>query len=272
MYGAIIGDIIGSIYEFEDGRILDRTEFFKDTSSFTDDSVMTIAVGEALMNVGFNATQEKIKQHVVNSMQKWGKLYPDAGYGERFSQWIKDKHPTPYNSFGNGSAMRVSAVGWLYDSIERTREVARATAEVSHNHPEGIRGAETIASVIYLARIGKSKQEIREYVEQEFGYDLNISCEELQNAHITNVTCQITVPEAIVAFLAGQNFEDVIRIAVSFGGDTDTLTAIAGSMAEAYYGVSYWMIAECRKRLDKQMLKTVDKFQTRIAKIINIGG
>lgn len=264
MYGAIAGDMIGSIYEFEYGRHLDRTEFFKDSSSFTDDTVMTVAVGEALMNSGKDASIEKIKKNLIKSMQKYGKLYPDAGYGEKFSQWLKDKKPIPYCSCGNGSAMRVSSVGWMYDSLERTRKVASATAEVSHNHPEGVKGAEAVASAIYLSRVGKSKQEISDYITAEFGYDFNISCDKLRSAHITNTLCQVSVPEAFVAFLNGNNFEDVIQIIISFGGDSDTLAAIAGSIAEAYYGVPEWMKVECKKRLDSKMLHVLQKFKTMI--------
>ena len=260
MIGAIIGDIIGSIYEFSAGRILNPDEFFKESSRFTDDSVMTLAVGKALMDAGPKASADKIKKYAIKYMQKYGKKYPDAGYGGQFSQWLKDKHCTPYNSFGNGSAMRVSAAGWLYDSIEKTREVATATAAVSHNHPEGIKGAEAVASVIYLARTGKNKEELAQYVENEFGYDIRRDPELIRKTYKANVTCQGTVPEAIIAFLSGETFEDVIRIAVSFGGDTDTLTAIAGSIAEAYFDIPEWIQEEACRRLDKNQKSVLKKF------------
>ena len=263
VYGAVIGDIVGSPYEFSIGRDLKPKDFFIDGSVFTDDSVMTLAIGDALMKAGKSASTAKIKRYIIRSMQRYGKRYPDAGYGEKFSQWLKDRHCEPYNSCGNGSAMRVSAAGWLYDSIDRTREVARCTAEVSHNHPEGIKGAEAVVSVIYLARCGKSKNEIAEYVTREFGYNINKTVDSICANYIGNTTCQGTVPEAIVAFLKGESFEDIIRIAVSFGGDTDTLTAIAGSMAEAYYGIPDWIKNECDKRLDKKQLSVLKKFNAK---------
>jgi ADP-ribosylglycohydrolase len=193
-------------------------------------------------------------------MKKWGKKYPDAGYGEKFNQWLKSKNSEPYNSCGNGSAMRVSSVGWLYDSLERTCEVAKITAEVTHNHPEGIKGAEAVASVIYLARTGSPKKVIAEHITQKFGYNINKTCESIRAHYVGNMTCQGTVPEAIVAFLEGESFEDVIRLAVSLGGDCDTLTCIAGSMAEAFYGVPDWLSVECENRIKKDMLKVLRKF------------
>lgn len=164
MYGAIAGDIIGSPYEFDRGHKKKEFELFAEGAAFTDDTVMTVAVAEALLNAGKDAPLEMIRQNVVQAMQQWGRKYPHAGYGGRFRYWLQASDPQPYGSYGNGSAMRVSAAGWLYDSLERTRAVARATAEVTHNHREGIKGAEAVASVIYLARNGKRKEEIREYV------------------------------------------------------------------------------------------------------------
>ena len=162
MYGAILGDIIGSPFEFDRGDRTKEFDLFSKGCDFTDDSVMAIAVGEALLAVGAEATVKEIEEAVITNMQDWGKRYPYAGYGGRFSHWLKEKSPKPYGSYGNGSAMRVSAAGWLYDSMERTREVAKATANVTHNHPEGIKGAEATASAIYMARNGSSKEEIKE--------------------------------------------------------------------------------------------------------------
>ncbi len=263
MYGAIIGDMVGSPYEFDQGRkVKDFGPLFIKRSVFTDDSVMTIAVAEALMDVGPEAAEEKIKSAVVKSMQKWGRKYPDAGYGGRFIGWLAEKDPKPYGSWGNGSAMRVSSVGWLYDSIERAREVAKWTAEVTHNHPEGIKGAEATASAIFLARKGRSKDEIREYIIKEFGYDLSRTCDEIRPTYHHVESCQETVPEAVTAFLEGKDFEDVIRTAVSLGGDCDTLTCIAGGIAEAVYGVPENFKTECKKRLPKNMLEVLTNFSS----------
>ena len=160
MYGAILGDIIGSRFEFDRGGKTKDFELLTEEDKFTDDSVMTVAVAEALMDAGKEASVKEIEAACVRSMQKWGKAYPYAGYGGNFRRWLRERDPKPYGSYGNGSAMRVSAAGWLYDSLERTREVARATAIVSHNHPEGLKGAECTAAVIYMARTGASKEEI----------------------------------------------------------------------------------------------------------------
>ena len=234
---------------------------FSKGCSFTDDSVMTIAVGEALLAVGPEATVKEIEEAVVTKMQDWGKRYPYAGYGGRFRYWLRERNPKPYGSYGNGSAMRVSAVGWLYDSLERTREVARATANVTHNHPEGIKGAEATASAIYMARNGFSKEEIKEYIEGEFHYNLNRTLDEIRPGYHMDETCQRTVPEAIIAFLESKDFEDAIRNAVSLGGDTDTLGAITGSIAEAFYGISDVLIAECRSRIDEGLMTDIlDEF------------
>ena len=261
MYGAILGDIIGSPFEFDRGDKTKEFDLFTKGCDFTDDSVMTIAVGEALLAVGPEATVKEIEEAVVTNMQDWGKRYPYAGYGGRFRYWLRERNPKPYGSYGNGSAMRVSAVGWLYDSLERTREVARATANVTHNHPEGIKGAEATASAIYMARNGFSKEEIKEYIEREFHYNLNRTLDEIRPGYHMDETCQRTVPEAIIAFLESKDFEDAIRNAVSLGGDTDTLGAITGSIAEAFYGISAVLIAECRSRIDEGLMTDIlDEF------------
>ncbi|MEE0492451.1 ADP-ribosylglycohydrolase family protein [Catenibacterium sp.] len=266
MYGAILGDIIGSPFEFDRG---DKTKYFKLFSRrfhFTDDSVMTLAVCEALLKVGQDATVKEIEDAVITSMQSWGRRYPHEGYGGYFRRWLTARHPEPYNSFGNGSAMRVSAAGWLYDSLEKTRVVAKATANVTHNHPEGIKGAEATASAIFMARNGSSKEEIKKYIENEFHYDLNRTLDEIRPSFHMDETCQKTVPEAIIAFLEARNFEDAIRNAVSLGGDTDTLGAITGSIAEAYFGISETLISECRNRINKDMRDIVDAFYSLVRK------
>ncbi|MDO5401088.1 MAG: ADP-ribosylglycohydrolase family protein [Eubacteriales bacterium] len=253
MYGAILGDIIGSPYEFRHCIKTKNFPLFSERSRFTDDTVMTIAVASALLKSGKDAELNTIRANVREEMQKWGRRYPQAGYGGAFRRWLAEENPQPYNSFGNGSAMRVSAAGWLYDSLERTVEVARATAEVTHNHPEGIKGAEAVAAAIYLARTGKSKEEIKAYIVKTFGYDLSRTCDEIRPTYFPRATCQETVPEAITAFLEGRDFEDVIRTAVSLGGDSDTLTAIAVSIAEAFYGMPEELEEECRKRIPSEM-------------------
>ena len=260
MYGAISGDIIGSPYEFDRGNKTKDFPLFSFDSDWTDDSVMTIAVAEALINT-LGQNDETIKTSLVESMQKWGHKYPFAGYGTRFSGWLRAKSPKPYGSYGNGSAMRVSAAGWLYDTLEETRHIARLTAEVTHNHPEGIKGAEAAASAIFLARTGSSKDEIKDYIIREFGYDLSRTCDEIRPAYRHVESCQQTVPEAITAFMEGTDFEDVIRTAVSLGGDCDTLTCIAGGMAEAFYGIPKFIKNECQARLEEDMLEICDRFE-----------
>ncbi len=268
MYGAIIGDMVGAPYEFDRSpKVKDFGPLFIKKSMFTDDSVMTIAVADALIKAGPNADVDLIREKVAQCMKEWGNRYPHAGYGGRFGAWLHYDDPKPYGSWGNGSAMRVSSVGWLYDSMERTREVAAATAEVTHNHPEGIKGAEATAAAIFLARNGSSKEEIREYVTSEFGYDLSRTCDEIRPTYHHVESCQETVPEAITAFLEGEDFEDVIRTAVSLGGDCDTLTCIAGSIAEAFYGVPEEITEECKKRLPKDMSKVLNLFEAIRAKV-----
>ena len=261
MYGAILGDMIGAPYEFDQGDKTKQFPLFSRESEFTDDTVMTIAVAEAMMD-SLGKTDKEIKRELVRDMQKWGARYPHAGYGASFIWWLRDDNPEPYGSYGNGSAMRVSSVGWLYDTLEETRHAAKLSSEVTHNHPEGIKGAEAIASAIFLARTGTGKAEIREYIINEFGYDLSRTCDEIRPSYKHVESCQQTVPEAVTAFMEGTDFEDVIRTAVSLGGDCDTLTDIAAAMAEAYYGVPQTLIAECRKRLPQEMLDVIDRFET----------
>ena len=265
MYGAILGDIIGSPYEFDRGNKSKDFPLFSRDSCFTDDTVMTVAVAEALLE---NAEQSDyiISDAIIQSMQKWGKKYPYAGYGVRFRQWLQASNPAPYGSYGNGSAMRVSSAGWLYTTIEETRRIARMTAYVTHNHPEGIKGAEATASAIFLARTGYSKDKIKEYIVREFEYDLSRTCEEIRPTYRHIESCQKTVPEAITAFLEGHNFEDVIRTAVSLGGDCDTLACIAGSIAEAFYGLSDRFILECRIRLPEDMVEVLAQFDATLGR------
>ena len=263
MIGAILGDIIGSPYEFDMGDKTKVFPLFSRHSAFTDDTVMTIAVAEALMDAP--GSEAEITKALITSMQKWGRRYPYAGYGLRFGAWLRSKDPQPYNSFGNGSAMRVSPAAWLYGDLETVRKMARLTAIVTHNHPEGIKGAEATACAIFLGRTGSTKGQIKAFLEKAFGYDLSRSCNEIRPTYHHVESCQETVPEAITAFLEGESFEDVIRTAVSLGGDCDTLTCIAGSMAEGFYGVPQDLKKACCDRLDPAILKVLKRFESQIA-------
>ena len=215
MLGAVLGDIIGSRFEFDRGGKTKDFVLFTRKDEFTDDTVMTLAVAEGLLNAGVDADETTVKKHLIESMQRWGRKYPDAGYGTSFIHWVFADHPEPYGSYGNGSAMRVSAAGWLYPTLERTLEVARWTAEISHNHPEGIKGAVCTAAVIFLSRTGTDKKTIRDYVIKEYGYDLSESLEELRNRHRHDESCQDSLPKALTSFFEGNSYEDVIRNAVS---------------------------------------------------------
>lgn len=223
---------------------------------------MTVAVAEALLdNVdGEFDSDVEILQALVSSMQNWGREYPNAGCGSMFGRWLKADEPEPYNSYGNGAAMRVSAAGWLATSLEEAMRLACLTAEVTHNHPEGIKGAQAVAGSIYLSLEGKGKEAIKSFVTDVIGYDLSRTCDEIRPYYHHDETCQRSVPEAITAFLEGEDFEDVIRTTISLGGDTDTLACIAGSIAEAYYGIPDELVAECRNNLPEEMVKIIDRF------------
>ncbi len=267
MYGAILGDMIGSPYEFDRGNKTKEFPFFDRGATFTDDSVMTIAVAEALMKAvdsGLINDETATKDLIIDMMHKWGRRYPDAGYGCRFYDWVLGGRREPYNSWGNGSAMRVSSAGWLFDDLETTRKVAKWTAEVTHNHPEGVKGADATAAAIWMARNGYSKEEIRGFITGEIGYDLSRTCDEIRPGYHHIEACQTTVPEAVTAFLEGNDFDDVIRTAVSLGGDCDTLTCIAGSIAEAFYGVPDYLKNECEKRLPDDMADILLMFHSHL--------
>ena len=261
VYGAILGDIIGSPYEFDRGEKTKEFELFPAHARFTDDTVMTIAVAEALIGLGADADEEHVKADVVRFMRHWGRNYLLVGYGGLFRKWLVMNDPQPYSSFGNGAAMRVSSVGWLYDSLSRTREVARWTAEVTHNHPEGVKGAETVASTIYLGRMGHSKEEIKDYITQEFGYDLTRTLDEIRPTYSMDATCPGSVPEAIIAFLESTDVIDAIRNAVSLGGDTDTTACIAGGIAEGFYGRTKAMESACETLLPEAMREVLYAFE-----------
>ena len=254
MTGAIAGDIIGSVYEFDNIKTTDFP-LFTNESDYTDDTIMTVAVADWLLNGG----------DLAKVMQRYGREYPypTGGYGGRFSGWLREKDPLPYNSWGNGSAMRVSAVGWMFDSLEKTLEVAKETAIVTHNHPEGIKGAQATAAAIYLARTGKSKQDIKQYIEATFSYDLGRTCDEIRPFYRFNESCQGTVPEAIIAFLDSSDFENAIRLAVSLGGDSDTLACITGGIAEAFYGIPEDIEKQVSDKLPGTFQKVIKEFKNK---------
>lgn len=266
MYGAIIGDIAGSRFEFDRGGWKKDFNLFTPADNFTDDTVMTVAVAKALVEVGRDVDIEVIKRKCIEKMQIWGRRYPYAGYGSRFIYWLGAEDPKPYGSFGNGSAMRVSAAGWLYDSLERTIEVARATAEVSHNHIEGIKGAECTAAVIFMGRTGHSMEDIKAEVRKRFGYDTSESLDEMRKRHEHVESCQDSLPKALKSFYEANCYEDAIRNAISLGGDTDTIAAICGAMAEAYFGIPAELKAAANRYLTKDMLKVIEEFENAVVK------
>ena len=253
MLGAIVGDIVGSIYEFNNHRSKDFS-LFGGGCNFTDDTVLTVAIADCLLNQGNYA------EYIKNYARK----YPNRGYGGRFAQWIHSESMEPYNSWGNGSAMRVSAVGFAYNDLELVMNEAKRSAEVTHNHPEGIKGAQATAVAIYMARKGQSKEQIKAAIAKSFGYDLERTLDEIRPIYKFNESCQETVPEAIIAFLESTNFEDAIRNGISLGGDSDTLTCITGGISEAFYGGVPQDIAEkALSYLSKGMYEVVEKFRAR---------
>ncbi len=256
MIGAIVGDIVGSIYEWNN---IKTKEFplFKPECFFTDDTVMTLAIAEGLMKGG-------TADDFIHSMKKYGRLYPDAGYGGRFGDWLSSGDTNPYNSWGNGSAMRVSGVAWMFDTLEEVEQYAEVSAAVTHNHIEGIKGAKATASCIFLARKGKTKSEIKEYIEHCYGYNLNRKLDHIRKSYTFDVSCQKTVPEAIIAFLESTDFEDAIRNAISLGGDSDTLATITGSIAEGAYGVPEDIKEKSLSFLDARLPRVYKKFVDKI--------
>ena len=259
LLGAIAGDMIGSYYEHirtKDYNFL----LFRNRSICTDDTKMTVAVAKWLLDTDRSAGS------LVRLLQDYGRRYP-GGYGRAFLQWVLSDNPQPYNSWGNGSAMRVSPVGWAFDTLEDTLEAAKQSAEVTHNHPEGIKGAQATAACVFMARKGKSKQEIKEYVEQTFDYDLNRTCDEIRPNYSFEVSCQKSVPESIIAFLESADYESAVRLAVSLGGDADTMGAIAGGIAEAFYGgVPVHIQTEVLKRLPEEFVEIMTRFWEKFGK------
>ena len=253
MIGAIAGDIIGSVFEWDNVK---TTEFnlFSQKSFFTDDTVLTIAVADVILNGGYYGT----------ALKKYGRRYPDSGYGGNFNHWLFSEESEPYNSWGNGSAMRVSPVGFAFDSVEEVLAEAEKSAAVTHNHIEGIKGAQATALAIYFARSGASKKEIKQSIAKIFQYDLDRTLDEIRPTYSFDVSCQGSVPESIIAFLESENFEDAIRKAISLGGDSDTLACITGGIAQAFYKeIPDFILENVRSRLTDDLLEIVDVFNLR---------
>ncbi len=250
MLGAIIGDIIGSVYEQSPVKTLDFP-LLSSHSTFTDDSVLSVAVADVLLT-GIDYT---------TAFRTYHRNYPDRGYGYGFTRWVGSDNTEPYNSYGNGSAMRVNPVGWAFPTLTETLREAERSAAVTHNHAEGIKGAQAVAATIYLARTGESKIVIRNYLQDTFHYNLERTLDQIRPHYSFDVSCQGSVPEAIIAFLESTDYESAVRNAVSLGGDSDTMACIAGAVAEACYrSINRELVAEVRQRLPAQLLEIVDRF------------
>lgn len=257
LMGAIIGDMVGSIYEFNPIKTKDFP-LMSQRMDYTDDTIMTIAVADWLMH-----DETHSKKKLVDTMRKWGQKYPNpmGAYGGSFSGWLTSKDPQPYNSWGNGSAMRVSAVGYWSKNLEECLELAKTTAEVTHNHPEGIKGAQATAAAIFLARNGRALKDIKEFIETTFGYNLSRTCDEIRKTYHFDPSCQGTVPESIIAVLESTDYEDAIKTVVSLGGDADTMGAITGAIAYAHYRSIPRELAQFAKdKLPEDMLDIVFEF------------
>lgn len=254
LFGTIFGDLVGSQYE---GNCVKNNDFdlITDRIRFTDDTVMTLAVASWLIKDKNNPTV------LIKELQYYGNRYPHAGYGGSFARWLRSEAPQPYYSYGNGSAMRVSPCAWVAKSLEESQYLAEVSASVTHNHPEGIKGAQAVASAIYMARQGYSKYDIKSYISEQYDYDLNRSINNIRNSgYKFEVSCQDSVPESIIAFLEGENYTNCIRKAISLKGDADTQAAIAGSIAEAYYGFPNDLTKIVNNTLDDYLNTVLMKF------------
>lgn len=260
MIGAIVGDIAGSIYEFNNHRSKEF-ELLSPKGFFTDDSVMSMAVCLALMDSMNN--QNTLSENAVKAMQSIGRHYPACGYGLRFHEWVFSDNPRPYNSFGNGAAMRVSGCGWAAASLDEALKLSDAVTSVTHNHPEGIKGARATAAAVFMARSGASMDEIRSYIEDNF-YKIDFTLDAIRDTYSFNETCQNTVPQALEAFFESVSFEDAIRCAISVGGDSDTLAAITGSVAEAYYSIPGDIRDKAEAFLDERLLGILHEFENNV--------
>jgi ADP-ribosyl-[dinitrogen reductase] hydrolase len=250
MLGSIIGDIAGSVYEFNNYRAKDFAPFFHSKAAFTDDTVCTVAVAEALLH----------DKCPAKTLKEWGERYwSNGGWGRSFALWLGSESLGPYGSYGNGAAMRVAPAGFLATSLEEAQALSVKVTEVTHNHPEGIRGAAATASAVYMARTGSSADQIRDYVTDMFGYDLTRSVDEIRPGYVFNETCQRTVPEALTCVLEATSFEDAIRNAISIGGDSDTIAAIAGGIAEAMFGIPDDIANEVWTKLPLDMMQVLTR-------------
>lgn len=259
MIGAIIGDIVGSRFEGRRRNIKTKEfDLFHAWCHFTDDSVMSLAICDALLHA--EPDKSDLPSKAVESMQWVGRLYPHCGYGGSFRGWLRSDDPQPYNSYGNGAAMRVSGCGHVANSLEEVASLSYAVTAVTHNHPEGIKGAEATAVAVYLARTGKSKQEIKAYITEHY-YPLDFTLDSIRETYRFDVSCQGSVPQALVAFFESTDFEDAIRNAISIGGDSDTIAAISGSVAEAYYGVPDNLRQQALTLLDDRLQKILQEFE-----------
>lgn len=263
MIGAIIGDIVGSRFEWNNHRSK-NFEFFHPDCRFTDDTVMTIAVAAAIMNA--NGDLYRLPDEATKSMQELGKCYSNCGFGGKFRKWIYYDNPHPYNSYGNGAAMRVSACGYAARSLDEAKTLALAVTGVTHNHIEGFKGAEAVAVAAYLARTGTSMADIREYVTTNY-YPLDFTLDDIRPTYQFDSSCQGSVPQALEAFFESTSFEDAIRNAISIGGDSDTIAAITGSIAEAYYGVPANLRKSASMLLDHHLFEILQKFECKTAAI-----
>ena len=257
MIGAIIGDIVGSRFEFDNYRAKDF-EFLTHKCFFTDDSVMSLAVCEALMHC--KPDYSDLNNETIESMRRIGRSYPHCGYGGSFHRWMYSNNPQPYNSYGNGAAMRVSGCGYAANSIAEAVALSKAVTEITHNHPEGLKGAEATTIAVYMARTGSSLMAIRDCIVKNY-YPINFTLDSIRDTYQFNETCQDTVPQALEAFFESTSFEDAIRNAISIGGDSDTLAAITGAVAEAYYGVPNNIRKHALKFLDDRLLKILLEFE-----------
>ena len=264
MLGAIIGDIVGSRFEWNNHRDKDF-ELFTNGCFPTDDSIMSLAIAKAI--IVSKPDFSDLSDNAVKCMQSIGRNYPDCGYGGRFYGWMFSDDPRPYNSYGNGSAMRVSAAGFVARSLEEAKLLSKLVTEVTHNHPEGIKGAEATAVAIYMAKTGSSIFEIKDYINENY-YPMNFTLDEIRDTYRFNETCQDTIPQALQAFFESSGFEDAIRNAISIGGDSDTLAAICGSVAEAYYGIPDDISKQALTFLDKDLLKLLTLFESKYTPIV----
>ncbi len=264
MLGAICGDIVGSIYEANNIKEK-KFDFFNDSCRFTDDSVMTAAISKACCKYVENKDQEEFKHNCVRYMQDLGKKHINAGYGGTFIYWLLSDNPKPYNSYGNGSAMRVSPVAWVSETLEEAEKLAKLSAEVTHNHPYGIAGAQAVSGSIWIMLHGGNKESVKKYIESNY-YQLDFKIDDIREEYKFDVTCQGSVPQAIEAFIESENYEDAIRNAISIGGDSDTIAAIAGSLAEAYYGIPEEIKKSTMSYLDTDLKTCVINFYNTILK------